>query len=588
MVITIIQGRIKSVAGPVVKADRMYGVQMYEVVEVGNSRLIGEIIELERDTATIQVYEETTGLVPGEDVVSTGMSLSVELGPGLLGTFFDGIQRPLTALQESSGEYIKRGIKLEPLDRTRKWLFKPVMEKGTAVTAGDVIGTVQETKLITHKIMIPPGLSGKLTEIVSGGEYSLNEPVGRLEHAEGSEELYLYQKWPVRTGRPYLKKLDPVMPLMTGQRVYDFFFPMAKGGTGAIPGGFGTGKTVTQHQLAKWCDAEIIVYVGCGERGNEMTDVLQQFPELIDPRSGESLMNRTILIANTSNMPVAAREASIYTGITIAEYYRDMGFDVALMADSTSRWAEAMREISSRLEEMPGEEGFPAYLASRLADFYERAGRVQLSGTKEKYGSISVVGAISPQGGDFSEPVTQNTLRIVKVFWALDADLADRRHFPSVNWLKSYSLYKDQIGPWWHKNVGGEWLANTNRAMKILQQEAELQELIQLIGPDSLQPAEQVILEAARMLREDFLQQNAYHEVDTYCPSHKGYLMMELILKLYKLMDGAVKRGVDIEKIKNLKGRENIGRMAYVPNTEYKARFKQIEEELEKEIRMLK
>jgi len=515
------------------------------------------------------------------------MPLSVELGPGLLGSFFDGIQRPLESLKEVSGEYIKRGIKLEPLNSKKKWHFVPSIKKGQVLLGGDIIGRVQESKLISNKIMIPPELLGTIYEIAVEGDYSLDEPVAEIKHPSGTSPVFLKQIWPVRTGRPYTKKLDPVLPLMTGQRVYDFFFPMAKGGTGAIPGGFGTGKTVTQHQLAKWCDAEIIVYVGCGERGNEMTDVLQQFPRLMDPRSGESLMNRTILIANTSNMPVAAREASIYTGITIAEYYRDMGYDVALMADSTSRWAEAMREISSRLEEMPGEEGFPAYLASRLADFYERAGRVQLRSSSERYGSISVVGAISPQGGDFSEPVTQNTLRIVKVFWALDADLADRRHFPSVNWLKSYSLYKDQISSWWHKNVGTEWQNYMNEAIKILQQEAELQELIQLIGPDSLQPQEQVILEAARMLREDFLQQNAYHEVDTYCPSHKGYKMIEIILKTYNLMMDAVKKGASIEEIKSLKCRENIGRMAYISNTDYKSRFSNISEDIENEIKKL-
>jgi V/A-type H+-transporting ATPase subunit A len=561
---------------------------MYEVVQVGENSLIGEIIGLERDTAIIQVYEDTTGLVPGEQVISTGMPLSVELGPGLLGMFFDGIQRPLTLLQEQSGDYIERGVKLEPLDKEKKWHFIPSAKTGSTLQGGDILGSVKETTLVEHRIMVPPNMSGTLTELVSEGDYSLNNPIGTLDFPGGEHKLYLVQKWPVRTNRPYVKKFDPVMPLITGQRVYDFFFPMAKGGTGSIPGGFGTGKTVTQHQLAKWCDAEIIVYVGCGERGNEMTDVLRQFPKLLDPRSGESLMNRTILIANTSNMPVAAREASIYTGITIAEYFRDMGFDVALMADSTSRWAEAMREISSRLEEMPGEEGFPAYLSSRLADFYERAGRVRLKGTKMRNGSISIVGAISPQGGDFSEPVTQNTLRIVKVFWALDADLADRRHFPSVNWLKSYSLYTDQVSSWWHKNVGPDWLKYTTEAMKILQQESELQELIQLIGPDSLQPYEQIILETARMLREDFLQQNAYHDVDTYCPSHKGYLMMKIILEMYELMNGALKRNVELEKIKGMKCRENIGRMATVPNNEYKTVFKQLENEMIQELTSLK
>lgn len=575
-------------AGPVVVADKMRGVKMYEVVEVGEHRLVGEIIGLEKDSAVIQVYEDTTGLIPGEQVESTGLPLSVELGPGLTGSCYDGIQRPLFLLEKKSGDYIKRGIKLNALDREKKWHFKPKAKTGDKLIGGDLLGTVQETTLVLHKIMVPLGVNGTVTEIVNEGDYCLDESIGTIETGSGKIDLLMWQKWPVRTGRMYKEKFDPLIPLKTGQRVYDFFFPIAKGGTGAIPGGFGTGKTVTQHQLAKWCDAEIIVYVGCGERGNEMTDVLHQFPTLEDPRSGESLMNRTILIANTSNMPVAAREASIYTGITIAEYYRDMGYDVALMADSTSRWAEAMREISSRLEEMPGEEGFPAYLASRLADFYERAGRVELSGTERRFGSISVVGAISPQGGDFSEPVTQNTLRIVKVFWALDADLADRRHFPSVNWLKSYSLYKNQVSKWWHDNVGPEWLAHTESAMKILQQESELQELIQLIGPDSLQPNEQILLETARMIREDFLQQNAFHDVDTYCPDRKGYLMLELILKTHDLMLGAHKRGVDIDDIKKFKSRENIGRMATVPNKEYKSRFKQLEKEIRNDINGLK
>jgi V/A-type H+-transporting ATPase subunit A len=585
----LITGRIVMVAGPVVRADRMKGVKMYEVVEVGDAQLIGEIIGLEHDQAIIQVYEDTTGLVPGEPVASTGMPLSVELGPGLMGTFYDGIQRPLVDLQDKSGDYIKRGIKLKPLDRSKKWHFVPTEGiSGQHVQGGDILGTVSETKLIEHKIMVPPNMAGTITELLTEGKYKLDDPIGRILTKTGDKNLYLYQKWPVRTGRPYSQKFDPDTPLLTGQRVYDYFFPMAKGGTGAIPGGFGTGKTVTQHQLAKWCDSEIIVYVGCGERGNEMTNVLREFPALIDPHSGESLMNRTILIANTSNMPVAAREASIYTGITMAEYYRDMGYNVALMADSTSRWAEAMREISSRLEEMPGEEGFPAYLASRLADFYERAGRVRVKSSTERHGSISVVGAISPQGGDFSEPVTQNTLRIVKVFWALDADLADRRHFPSVNWLKSYSLYKEKIGTWWHDKVGPDWLKYTGDAMKILQQESDLQELIQLIGPDSLQPNEQALLETSRMLREDFLQQNAYHEVDTFCPREKGYRMLEIILKFHSLITDAVERGVEIPAIRKLNCRERIGRMATVPNEDYLKVFMTLEKEMESEIRHLK
>ncbi|HHF59179.1 MAG TPA: V-type ATP synthase subunit A, partial [Thermoplasmatales archaeon] len=481
----MIEGKIVRVSGPVVEARGMKGAKMYDVVRVGDENLIGEIIRLNQDMATIQVYEETTGLKPGEKVVSTGNPLSAELGPGLITSIFDGIQRPLVQIKESVGDFITRGVDVPALDRKKKWDFKPLVKKGDKVTSGDVIGEVRETSLVTHRIMIPPGIEGKIRDIVDEGKYIVEDIIAKVETKEGQKEIKLMHRWPVRKGRPYRKKLDPTAPLITGQRVVDTFFPIAKGGTAAIPGGFGTGKTVMLHQLAKWSDADIIVYIGCGERGNEMTDVLREFPELKDPKSGEPLMNRTILIANTSNMPVAARDASVYTGITLAEYYRDMGYDVALMADSTSRWAEAMREISGRLEEMPGEEGYPAYLASRLAEFYERAGRVITLGSGEREGSVSVVGAVSPPGGDFSEPVAQNTLRIVKVFWALDSDLADRRHFPAINWLRSYSLYVDSVREHWEQ-IGKGWADLRTKAMTLLQKEAELQEIVKLVGPDAL------------------------------------------------------------------------------------------------------
>ena len=581
------QGKIIRISGPVIEADKMRGAKMYDVVRVGDKNLIGEIIRLNADIATIQVYEDTSALKPGEKVISTGMPLSVELGPGLLTNIYDGIQRPLPAIYKQTGDFISRGVEAAALDRKKKWHFRPVLKIGDSVTGCDVIGEVQETSIINHKIIVPPDISGKIKRINSEGDYTVEDTIAVVATNKGDTKLQMMQKWPVRKPRPVAKKYDPSLPLITGQRVLDTFFPVAKGGTAAIPGGFGTGKTVALHQVAKWSDAKVVVYVGCGERGNEMTDVLREFPELEDPATGEPLMNRTVLIANTSNMPVAARDASVYTGITIAEYYRDMGYDVALMADSTSRLAEAMREISGRLEEMPGEEGYPAYLASRLAEFYERSGRVRVLGSKDKEGSVSVIGAVSPPGGDFSEPVAQNTLRIVKVFWALDADLADKRHFPSVNWLKSYSLYTDKISDWWHKNVGPTWLDNQKEAMKILQQENELQELIQLIGPDSLQPHEQVVLETARMIREDFLQQNAYHPVDTYCPSGKGYLMLKIILRLHNLMIDALKQGVEIDKIKQLKCRENIGRMALVPNETYQKDYKKLENEIFNECRSL-
>jgi len=522
-----IVGKIVRISGPVIEAGDMRGSKMYDVVRVGDENLIGEIIRLNQDIATIQVYEDTNGLKPGEKVISTLEPLSVELGPGLITNIYDGIQRPLPAIYKQTGDFIARGVEAHALDRKKKWHFKPTAKRRDKVKGCDVIGEVQESTIILHKIIVPPDVQGTLSSIKKEGEYTVKDDIAVVVTDKGDVKLRMLQRWPVRKARPVAEKYDPSLALITGQRVIDTFFPVAKGGTAAIPGGFGTGKTVMLHQLAKWSDAQIIVYVGCGERGNEMTDVLREFPELEDPITHEPLMNRTVLIANTSNMPVAARDASVYTGITIAEYYRDMGYDVALMADSTSRWAEAMREISGRLEEMPGEEGYPAYLASRLAEFYERAGRVKLLGSKNKEGSVSVMGAVSPPGGDFSEPVAQNTLRIVKVFWALDADLADKRHFPSINWLKSYSLYLEEVSDWWEKTVGKDWLKLRNRAMALLQKESELQEIVKLVGPDALPPREKALLESARMIRENYLQQSAFHEVDTYCPGKKQYEINE-------------------------------------------------------------
>ncbi|MCD6542827.1 MAG: ATP synthase subunit A [Thermoplasmata archaeon] len=582
----MIEGKIIRVSGPVVEARGMKGAKMYDVVRVGDENLIGEIIRLNQDMATIQVYEETTGLKPGEKVVSTGNPLSAELGPGLITSIFDGIQRPLVQIKESVGDFITRGVDVPALDRKKKWDFKPLVKKGDKVTSGDVIGEVRETSLVTHRIMIPPGIEGKIKDIVDEGKYVVEDIIAKVETKEGQKEIKLMHRWPVRKGRPYRKKLDPTAPLITGQRVVDTFFPIAKGGTAAIPGGFGTGKTVMLHQLAKWSDADIIVYIGCGERGNEMTDVLREFPELKDPKSGEPLMNRTILIANTSNMPVAARDASVYTGITLAEYYRDMGYDVALMADSTSRWAEAMREISGRLEEMPGEEGYPAYLASRLAEFYERAGRVITLGSGEREGSVSVVGAVSPPGGDFSEPVAQNTFRIVKVFWALDSDLADRRHFPAINWLRSYSLYVDSVREHWEQ-IGKGWADLRTKAMTLLQKEAELQEIVKLVGPDALPQRERAILEGARMIREDFLQQSAFHEVDTYCPEKKQYEMLRIILDFVDKMMRAIEKGIHIDDVLKMKSRELIARMKIVENEKFEKEFKKIEKEINKEFETL-
>lgn len=562
-------GRIIRVTGPLVVADGMKGSKMYEVVRVGEMGLIGEIIRLEGDKAVIQVYEETAGIRPGEPVEGTGASLSVELGPGLLTAMYDGIQRPLEVLRELSGDFIARGLTAPALPRDKKWHFTPRVKVGDKVVGGDVLGVVPETSIIEHKILVPPWVEGEIVEIVEEGDYTIEEVIAKVKKPDGSiDELKMYHRWPVRIKRPYKNKLPPEVPLITGQRTIDTFFSQAKGGTAAIPGPFGSGKTVTQHQLAKWSDAQVVVYIGCGERGNEMTDVLEEFPKLKDPKTGKPLMERTVLIANTSNMPVAAREASIYTGITIAEYFRDQGYDVALMADSTSRWAEALREISGRLEEMPGEEGYPAYLASKIAEFYERAGRVVTLGSDERIGSVSVIGAVSPPGGDFSEPVVQNTLRVVKVFWALDADLARRRHFPAINWLRSYSLYIDAIKDWWHQNVDPEWKAMRDKAMELLQKEAELQEIVRIVGPDALPDREKAVLIVTRMIREDFLQQDAFDEVDTYCPPKKQVTMLRVILNFYDRTMEAVERGVPVDEIAKLPVREKIGRMKYEPEIE--------------------
>ena len=579
----MITGRIIKIAGPVIVGDGMKGTQMNEMVRVGEEGLIGEIIELEGDTATIQVYEETAGIKPGEQIESTGGPLSVELGPGILTSIYDGIQRPLENIKALTGDYIERGVDVPALSKDKKWKFVPKVSAGAQVKGGDVIGEVQETSSIVHKIMIPPKTEGTLKSIVSEGEYTIVDDIAEVETSAGVEKVQMVQKWPVRVGRPYKAKLDPDIPLVTGQRAQDTFFTVAKGGTAAMPGPFGSGKTVTQQQLAKWADADIVVYIGCGERGNEMTEVLTEFPELEDPKTGKPLMDRTVLIANTSNMPVAAREASVYTGITIAEYFRDMGYDVALMADSTSRWAEAMREISGRLEEMPGEEGYPAYLASKLAQFYERAGRVTTVGTEDKVASLTVVGAVSPPGGDLSEPVTQNTLRISKVFWALDSSLADKRHFPSIDWLQSYSLYVDSIAGWWNTNVGEDWRELRDEAMLLLQKESELQEIVQLVGPDALPDRERVTLETTRMLREDFLQQNAFHEIDTYCAPAKQYGMLKTIVMFQEHATAALERGAASNDIIALNVKEDIGRMKYIPEAEFEAEIKAIQDKVIKQ-----
>ncbi|MEO2117614.1 MAG: ATP synthase subunit A [Methanocaldococcus sp.] len=579
-------GKIIKIAGPVVVAEGMKGAQMYEVVKVGEEKLTGEIIQLHDDRAVIQVYEETSGIKPGEPVVGTGSPLSVELGPGMLRAMYDGIQRPLTAIEEKTGSiFIPRGVDVPALPRDIKWEFKPTVNEGDYVEEGDIIGTVDETPSIVHKILVPVGVKGKIVEIKEG-KFTVEETVAVVEMENGErKELTMMQKWPVRKGRPYKEKLPPKIPMITGQRVEDTFFTLAKGGTAAIPGPFGSGKTVTQHQLAKWSDADVVVYIGCGERGNEMTEVTEEFPHLEDIKTGNKLMDRTVLIANTSNMPVAAREASVYTGVTIAEYFRDMGYGVLLTADSTSRWAEAMREISGRLEEMPGEEGYPAYLASRLAQFYERAGRVICLGQDNREGFVSIVGAVSPPGGDFSEPVTSNTLRIVKVFWALDANLARRRHFPAINWLQSYSLYIDDVTDWWKTNTGPDWRQLRDEAMSLLQKEAELQEIVQLVGPDALPDRERVILEVARMLREDFLQQDAFDEVDTYCPPMKQYLMLKIIMTFYQEALKAVERGVEPAKILKVSVKQDIARMKYIPHDEFiNVKSKEIMEKIKNEL----
>ncbi len=552
----MLKGSISRISGPVVYAHKMRGSKLYDVVKVGEEQLSGEIIRLDGDEAVVQVYEDTSGLEVGEEVVNTESPLSVELGPGIISSIYDGIQRPLPTLMEKSGSFILRGIYLPGLDRERKWKFTASVNKGDEVEAGDAVGTVYEYH-IEHKIMVPPNVSGIVTEIANG-EFTVEDTVCILDD---STEITMMQKWPVRKGRPYRKKLDPVLPLLTGQRVFDSIFPVTKGGTAMIPGGFGTGKTVAEQTLAKWADAQIVVYIGCGERGNEMTDVLTEFPALIDPRTKQPLIQRTILIANTSNMPVAAREASIYTGITMAEYYRDMGYDVALMADSTSRWGEALREVSGRLEEMPGEEGYPAYLATRLAAFYERAGRVVCLGSNERVGSITIVGAVSPPGGDFSEPITQNTLRIAGAFWALDTSLAYRRHFPAINWIKSYSLYLDSVKDWFTDNVSHDWRELRDKTMFLLQKEVELQEIVQLVGPDALPEGEKAILEVTRMIREDFLQQSAFQESDSFCPLEKQYWMLKTILTFHDAMAEALGKGSSLKQILSLPVKKEIARM---------------------------
>jgi len=581
------QGRIVKVSGPLVIAENMRDCNMLDVVHVSDRKLIGEILEIHGDRASIQVYEETSGLGPGEIVVSTREPLSVELGPGLIENIFDGIQRPLDAMRIQTGNNITRGVHINALDRTKKWPFVPKVKAGDYVRGGDIIGTVQENEVFEHRIMVPVGIEGTVENIRSG-EFTVDSVVAEVRGQDGkSHPLTLMQKWPVRKERPYKEKLAPSEPLITGQRVIDTLFPIAAGGVAAIPGPFGSGKTVVQHQLAKWAEADLVVYIGCGERGNEMTDVLREFPELRDPKTGHPLMKRTVLIANTSDMPVAAREASIYTGITIAEYFRDMGYTVALMADSTSRWAEALREMSGRLEEMPGEEGYPAYLSSRLAQFYERAGKVRTLGSDDRTGAISAIGAVSPPGGDLSEPVTQATLRIVKVFWGLDYNLSYRRHFPAINWLTSYSLYLDRLDEWYRKNVSRDWGRYREDMMRILQEEANLQEIVQLVGVDALSPADRVTLEAARSIREDYLQQNAFDEVDTYSSLGKQFGMLKIILAFYYKGMEAIKKGVSIDDLFSMPVRERIARLKYVPEEKIQESFREVEEELSSQIEAL-
>lgn len=570
-------------AGPLVIASGMRDANMFDVVRVSNQRLIGEIIEMHGDEASVQVYEETSGLGPGEPVESMNVPMSVELGPGLISSIYDGIQRPLDDIMKLSGNNLKRGVEVPSLKRDLKWNFVPVAKVGDEVEPGDVLGTVQETASVVQKIMVPVGTVGTVKEI-KAGEFTVEEVVAVVTTADGDKELTMMQRWPVRKGRPYQEKLPPEMPLITGQRVVDGLFPIAKGGVAAVPGPFGSGKTVIQHQLAKWAEADIVVYIGCGERGNEMTDVLNEFPELKDPKTGRSLMERTVLIANTSDMPVAAREASIYTGITIAEYFRDMGYSVALMADSTSRWAEALREMSGRLEEMPGEEGYPAYLGSRLAQFYERAGRVVSLGKDARVGALSVIGAVSPPGGDISEPVSQATLRIVKVYWGLDSALAYKRHFPAINWLTSYSLYVDDMADWFNKNVAEDWMDLRQNLMSLLQEEAELNEIVQMVGMDALSAPDRLKMEAARSIREDFLHQNSFHEIDTYTSLEKQYLMMKLVLKFYDDGVEALNKGADVNGLIKMEVRERIGRFKYTLNDDIQKEYDAITKELAAEI----
>ena len=577
------RGVIKKVAGPLVIAEGMRDANMYDVVHVSEHNLIGEIIEMHGDKASIQVYEETAGLGPGEPVVSLGRPLSVELGPGLISNIYDGIQRPLDEIMKvSGGNGLERGISVPPLPEEKLWDFEPAVSEGAEVSGGDIIGTVQETIVVNHKIMVPPDVKGRVKEIKKGS-FTIRDTVAVIETEKGDRELTMTQHWPVRSGRPYKTKMAPKKPLITGQRVIDTFFPIARGGVAAVPGPFGSGKTVIQHQLAKWAEADIVVYIGCGERGNEMTDVLNEFPELKDPKTGESLMERTVLIANTSDMPVAAREASIYTGITIAEYFRDMGYSVALMADSTSRWAEALREMSGRLEEMPGEEGYPAYLGSRLAQFYERAGQVITLGSEEREGALSVIGAVSPPGGDISEPVSQATLRIVKVFWGLDSNLAYKRHFPAINWLTSYSLYLQDMEKWFNANVAEDWMEHRQAMMALLQEESELEEIVKMVGMDALSPADRLKMEAARSIREDFLHQNSFHEVDTYTSLKKQHLMMKLVMAFYDFGVKALADGANIEEIISMPVRESIGRFKYVHEDEIEQAYDKVMDEFAEE-----
>lgn len=579
----IVKGYIERISGPLVVAKGMRGASMYDVVRVGDLKLVGEIIELREDTASIQTYEETSGLKPGEPVESTGAPLSVELGPGMLEQFYDGIQRPLALIEDAAkSHFISRGIDVPALDRKKKWEFKPSVKKGDEVSAGDVLGVVQETVLVEHRVLVPQGISGKVHDIKSG-KYTVVDTIAVIDTGKEKKDVSMLRQWPVRKPRPVAKRLPPVIPLSTGQRVVDTFFPIAMGGTACVPGPFGSGKTVIQHQLAKWAQAEIVVYVGCGERGNEMTDVLLEFPELEDPKSGHPLMKRTVLIANTSNMPVAAREASIYTAITMAEYYRDMGYSVALMADSTSRWAEALREMSGRLEEMPGEEGYPAYLGTRLASFYERAGRAVCLGKDKKEGSVTAIGAVSPPGGDLSEPVSQNTLRVTKVFWGLDANLAYQRHFPAINWLSSYSLYTQKLDQYWNNQFDDEWSDLRVSAMSLLEEEDNLKEIVRLVGIDALSKDERMVMETAKSLREDFLHQNAFHEIDTYASMEKQFKMLKVIMRFHELGMDALKRGASMNEVFSTPVRETIARMRYLEEKEIK-KIDQIEDTIKEQI----